>query len=268
MRVRASVEQGLCVRGSPTELREVVANIVKNALDATVERGIVWVTAARRDRTIRLTIRDSGCGMSDDVKARALEPFFTTKGERGTGLGLPLAAQIVERHGGSLEIESAVGSGTTVLVVLPSASSDSSEQHAANSARAVDESRRPDVLFVDDDPGVLEPVARCLEHAGLSVRRAASGTDALALLERHPPDLVLTDYDLGDMTGTDLARQALRMLPDLPIALMTGFASLLDRQRALDAGVDIVLSKPPDYAELPRQLRDLTRVGKRRRTLA
>jgi signal transduction histidine kinase/CheY-like chemotaxis protein len=239
------------VAGDPAALREALMNLVLNAIDALPDGGQVtlrtWTAGAR----VFCAVVDTGVGMSAEVRRRAREPFFTTKGLRSTGLGLSLAYGIVRRHGGDLEIDSAAGRGTTVTVSL--AASGPMPAPEAHPAARSDAKRR--ILLIDDDAQVRAVVAEMLAIEGHAVVTASGGVEGLAALEGDERiDLVLTDLGMPGMTGWEVARAARSRRPTLPVGLITGWG---EEQRAQFEGhgsgdVDFVVQKPVTRARLAR----------------
>jgi signal transduction histidine kinase/CheY-like chemotaxis protein/tetratricopeptide (TPR) repeat protein len=242
--VRLICESNIFTRGNPTELREVVTNLLKNALDAAPE-GEVVIRARREWPHVLIEVTDTGCGIPPDVEARIFDAFFTTKGTRGTGLGLPLAAQIVERHSGTITVRTAVGSGTSMLVTLPDAGA--SEQGASPASPATEGVELPPlrIVVVDDDDNVREPLRRYLEHAGHSVTTACDGEQALQLLTGgEAPDLVITDVCMPKLDGVEFCKRALVAHPTLRVVLMTGRTSRIDDVQLRTSGARSVIPKP------------------------
>jgi PAS domain S-box-containing protein len=221
----------------PSEIREALLNILENAFAAMPEGGRLTVEMRGRDDRVLLAVSDTGVGMSPDVQRLAFEPFFTTRsGEGGTGLGLALAQEIVQRYGGTITLASREGMGTTFTLSWPAVIDE------ARSVPAVLPALSPlRVLAVDDEPEVLDLLRVMLAHAGHTVLGAASGREALALFAREPVDVVVTDLGMPGMTGLALALELRRRRP-VPIVLLTGWADELDR--ASTPGVDVVLAKP------------------------
>ncbi|HEX8489609.1 MAG TPA: response regulator, partial [Chthoniobacterales bacterium] len=186
-------------------------------------------------------VRDTGTGMTESVRQRCLEPFFSTKGERGTGLGLSMVYGIVERHRGKLEIESAAGQGTTFIIRLPQA--EISDAPAAASAAPRSQSSL-NVLLVDDEPRVLEVVSAYLRFDGHSVATAATGREALEKFRRNQFDLVVLDRVMPEMSGDQTARFLKQVNPDIPVIMLTGFGALIEVSGSQPAAVDVVVSKP------------------------
>lgn len=250
--VQLRAEPELLVRGDPTELREVLTNIIKNALEGIREEGRITVAARRQRGQVHLAVEDDGAGIPSDVLSKVFEPFYTTKGERGTGLGLSLSRQIVEQHGGTINIDSVVGTGTRAEIRLPAAEPTvevpQQETEDAESAQALR------VVVVDDDPDVLKSLCTYLERSGCQVISASNGADGLQLAFEHNPDVVLTDVAMPRMSGIELCRRLHERLPRLPIVLMSGWASDLNHASAREAGAHDVLSKPFEMPEVTRLL--------------
>ena len=242
--VRLRSEPELMVRGDPTELREVVTNLLKNALEAIPAGGRITISATRRRGRLNVSVRDTGSGIPPEVIGRVCDPFFTTKGERGTGLGLCLSQQIIERHGGKITVTSPPDAGTTVSFTLPEFSENAPTTAPAATPVAPVPSFRGRVLVVDDDSLVLEPVCAYLARMGFQVARAQSGEEALELLALDVPSVVLSDVGMPGMSGLDLCRRVHELYPGLPVVLMSGWASDVDPARARAAGASDVLPKP------------------------
>jgi CheY-like chemotaxis protein len=188
--------------------------------------------------------------MTEEVRQRCLEPFFTTKGERGTGLGLAMAFGIVRRHEGTLAIESEPGLGTTFRLTLPC-------QHAANPAQdearlTLDRSLR--VLVVDDEANTREVVSGYLRGDGHRVKTAVDGKEALAYVMTEDFDLVITDHGMPGMDGMQLAGAVRRVDATKSVILLTGFALGTEQQ---PSSIDFVLKKPLVPEELRSALRQL-----------
>jgi signal transduction histidine kinase/ActR/RegA family two-component response regulator len=235
------------VAGDPATLREMLMNLVLNAVDALPGGGTVVIRTWTAEGRVFCSVADNGVGMSPEVRKRALEPFFTTKGLRSTGLGLSLSYGIIRRHHGSLDIESAEGRGTTVTVGLPA--SGPLPEPARDCAPAAPAARR--ILLIDDDAGVREVVAEMLGMDGHAVVTAASGAEGLALLEGDATiDLVLTDLGMPGMTGWDVARAAKAHRASLPVGLITGWGNEQRAPVEAQGMVDFVVQKPVTRAEL------------------
>lgn len=245
IKVVLDAEVGCVVRGDPTELREVVTNLLKNALDAVDKQGQIDVSVKRSDTHIEVRVADTGTGIPADVLPRIFDPFFTTKGEKGTGLGLPLIHQIVERHGGAIEVEASTLEGTTFLVRLPLSGSEMALEPSGGSEMGEGSSQpAPRVLVVDDDANVREPLCTYLTRTGFEVTSAVDGEDAIRVLENDAPDVVISDVSMPHMDGIELCKTLQNRGSQVPVVLMSGWASGFRPAHARRVGAAAVLSKP------------------------
>jgi len=227
--------------GDAAGIREMLANLIFNAVDAMPKGGTITVCARAEGGGVRLEVSDTGTGMSDEIRQRCLEPFFTTKGQHGTGLGLSLVHTTVERHGGTLSIESAPGRGSTFIVRLPL-------HGEAATAIADAESSEPlqplHILLVDDDPLVRTSVVAQLNSQAHSVETAANGREGLDRFASGRFDLVVTDRAMPEMGGDQLAATIERSASNTPVIMLTGFGDLMGAKGDRPPGVDAVVSKP------------------------
>ncbi len=242
--VRAVGDSHAQALGSATELREVVTNLLKNALDAATG-GEILVRSYRRWPHVVIEVRDNGCGMPADVQRRMFDPFYTTKGSRGTGLGLPLVAQIVERHRGTISVESAPGAGTLIRIELPDRRVSDTALQPSDSSADVPVSSPLRILIVDDDDDVREPLRRYLEHAGHVVLTASDAHQGLSILQAGDrPQIVITDVCMPRLSGVEFCRRALSIDPTLCIILMTGRTARIGDADLRNSGAKAAISKP------------------------
>ncbi|HEY3064684.1 MAG TPA: response regulator [Methylomirabilota bacterium] len=220
-----------------SEIREALLNILENALAAMATGGRLTLHVRGDEKRAIVSVSDTGKGMSEQVQKLAFEPFFTTRGgDGGTGLGLSLAQEIVQRYGGAIALTSREGVGTTFTLTFPALSA---EPTAGPVLLPVLEPVR--VLAVEDEPEVLDVLRAMLVHGGHSVITAASGREAIALFDREPVDLVITDLGMPGMTGLALAAE-LKRRRSVPVILLTGWADELDEKNVRD--VDVIVGKP------------------------
>jgi signal transduction histidine kinase/DNA-binding response OmpR family regulator len=248
IRIEVAPELGplALVRGDASALREVVTNLLLNAVDALPEGGRITLRTWMDGSIVALAVADDGVGMSDEVLARAQDPFFTTKGLKATGLGLSVSYGIVSRHDGNVTIESAPGQGTTVTVRLPAAEG-AAPVPVVSAPEPISAGLR--VLVVDDEPDVGEVVAEMVAADGHQVAVVGGAAQALAWLERERADLVLTDFGMPGMTGADLARAIRERWPGVLLGLVTGWgvdAGVLARAGEV---VDFTVGKPLELDE-------------------
>lgn len=237
------------VSGQPSSLKEVLVNLILNAIDALPAGGRISIRTWVEDTWVMLSVADDGVGMSPETLGRAQEPFFTTKGLRSTGLGLSMSYSICQRHGGHLGIESTEGRGTTVTVRLPASPSASL---STPPAPPTSESQVPlTILVVDDEEDVLDMLVDLVRMQGHTVTQASGPREALARLEREgAPDVVLTDLGMPEMTGWDLAAAVKRRWPEVTIGLITGWGQESPALPEHRAAVDFVLAKPVSVEDL------------------
>jgi CheY-like chemotaxis protein/two-component sensor histidine kinase len=229
------------VRGDADGLREALTSVLRNAVEAIPRRGVIVVATTIESGSVAVTVSDSGIGMSPEVRRRAPEPFFTTKGVKSTGLGLSVAYGIARRHGGALIVESEPGHGTTVTLRLPAPFVTPPPSPVLVSGAAPPLR----ILLVDDEAEVRHALAEMLSAQGHAVVTAASGDEAMARVEADPAfELVLTDLVMPGMTGRDLATAVKARRPRLPVGIITGWGETDEIEVATREGVDFVIEKP------------------------
>jgi PAS domain S-box-containing protein len=261
------------VRIDPTQFQQVLMNLVTNAAQAIGDTsGSIDVTlstftpddaftaahsTSSQGPHIRVSVADSGPGMSDDVQRRAFEPFFTTKPVgKGTGLGLSMVHGIVHGAGGALELQSRPGAGTTVHIYLPAVVPDAAQHVAPDPA----EPTAPHVLFVDDEEVIMELSRRQLVNAGFRVTAFSSSLQALEAFRRDPDafSLVVTDNTMPKLPGLQLAREVLALRPQMPVLLVSGLVDTLAPEVIYQKGIAGLLRKPHTGAQLVAAARALT----------
>ena len=239
-----------------TQLEQVVLNLIANARDAMPGGGAVTVRTRRASDTVRISVVDTGQGMSEEVRSRIFEPFFSTKERgQGTGLGLATVHGIVEQSGGHVEVESAPGSGSCFTIVLPAESGIPRETAAPRAPLPA--VPRAKVLVVDDDKQVREAVRAVLAAAGHEVRVADTARSAMDAVADHAAgaDLLLTDVVMPDMPGTELAARMRERRPDLRVLFMSGHDDdRLSVQGVLADGVHLIF-KPFDGPTILERVR-------------
>ncbi|HWC62535.1 MAG TPA: ATP-binding protein, partial [Rhizomicrobium sp.] len=235
------------------EIREALTNLVFNAVDALPKGGVITIrtrqTGSAAQKRVWLEVSDTGVGMDEETKRRCLEPFFSTKGERGTGLGLAMVLGAAQRHHADLEIDTQAGCGTTMRLGFPAATQKSP-------ARADRKALTPApmrLLIIDDDPFVLDSMRMVLEQDGHAVTTASGGGEGIAAFEKtragHKPfDLVITDLGMPHIDGRQVLEAIKKAAPATPVVLLTGWGQRMDMKS--DVHADFVLGKPPQLEEL------------------
>lgn len=248
--VQESVDQDLVVLGNASELRQALMNLITNALDAMPAGGTLRFVGRRDGDRAVLAVQDTGIGMGAGTRHRALEPFYTTKGAHGTGLGLAEVFGIVRRHGGELELESWRDVGTTVLLRLPAAYAMTGESARPSELRPTERKSRYRILLVDDNVLSLEAMAASLRAAGHSAVIAATAQTALGLFRPGRFDVILSDLGLPDMTGWELVDRVRQIDPNIRSGITTGWEVLEDTEELRRRGIEFVLTKPVDSERL------------------
>jgi signal transduction histidine kinase/CheY-like chemotaxis protein len=229
------------VAGRPEELREVLTNLVTNAVDAMPAGGTCRVEIASDAEWAVMSVTDTGVGMPDEMRGRVFEPFFTSKGPRGTGLGLAVSWGIVTRHGGTIDVESTPGHGSTFRIRLPIPVALPEVVIGASVAPAPRPAR---LLVIEDEPQVQAVLAEMLREAGYGVAVASDGLEGIEHCDREPVDVVLSDISMPGISGWDVAARLRARHPHIPIGFVTGWGDQLDPDRLAGAGVDFVVAKP------------------------
>ncbi|MBL8694173.1 MAG: response regulator [Planctomycetes bacterium] len=253
--------------GIESELREALINLVLNAVDAMPSGGKLRLStrceleSPQSIRRVWIEVCDTGIGMDENTRLRCLEPFFSTKGDRGSGLGLSMVYGIVQRHGADLEIDSSQGTGTCVRIVIPIA--DEATPPAAASSAAELPARALRILLVDDDPIVLRTLEDLLAAEGHEVEAAPGGEEGVERFDTlHKsallPDLVLTDLGMPRIDGRKMAAAVKGRSPETPVLLLTGWGQRLDGSDEPIPHVDRVLGKPVKLADLRIAIAALT----------
>jgi signal transduction histidine kinase len=238
------------IAGSPAELREVLTNLIFNAVDAMPRGGRLCFRTRCRGKTVRLQVSDTGTGMTEEVRRNCLEPFFTTKGEKGSGLGLAMSYGIIRRHGGRIAIQSVLNKGTVFTIHLPVPKGEirAPEEEFERTVPALR------VLVVDDHPGIREIVSAYLAEDRHTVETAADANEALEKFRRSHFDLVITDRAMPEINGDHLAASIKELRPQEPIIMLTGFADLINANGGPSRHVDLVMSKPARLDDLRRAI--------------
>ena len=227
------------VWGDPSELREVLTNLIFNSIDAMPEGGKIFLETDAQKDFVLIKVRDTGIGMTEEVKKKAFDPFFSTKGVEGIGLGLSVAYGIIYRHKGTITIESQPKRGTTFLIKLPK----------SQKKKMVEEKGKilfspSDILLIEDQKEVREILKEMLVEAGHKVRIAKSGEEGLEIFKKGLFDLVFTDLGMEKMSGWELTRRLKKISPETKVALITGWGTQIDISEAKKRGVDFVVPKP------------------------
>jgi CheY-like chemotaxis protein/anti-sigma regulatory factor (Ser/Thr protein kinase) len=237
--VKLELQDGLpTIAINAPEIRETVVNLVFNAVDAMPQGGTITLRTRAEEGFICLGVSDTGTGMSEEVRQRCLEPFFSTKGDKGTGLGLAMVFGIVQRHEGDVQIESEMGVGTTFWIRLSAHLAEQGGTVASDGA--VD--RTLEILTVDDEEMPRDILARYLTEDGHHVEATTDAYEAVQRFDARAFDLVITDYAMPGINGAQLA-SSLKKRSGTPVLLITGSCEEV-MANGMPEGVDHVVGKP------------------------
>jgi signal transduction histidine kinase/CheY-like chemotaxis protein len=239
---------------SDSDLREVLTNLVFNAVEAMPEGGIITVSCKPLNGEILLEFSDTGVGMDSGVTARIFDPFFTTKGVGSSGLGLSVSWSLITRCGGDIRARSTPGKGTVFEIAIPKAAPSLKVEQACKPGPFLESSK---LLVVDDDPEILEILQDMLRLKGHRVTATDSGPEALHLIKSEDFDLVLTDLGMPALSGWDIAKSVKAKDPHIPVILVTGSGDQYEEDDLTASGVDRILSKPFNWDRLLETVADL-----------
>ena len=245
--------------GSPLDLRAALMALVFNAVEAMPSGGRIQIRTGRSPNgEAFVTVRDEGHGIPDGQLNRLTDPFFTTRDDRQMGLGLHLVQQVLERHGGRLEVDSSPGEGTSIGLVVPASEQAPSEPpppprtallgrpeatEGPRAPRPLTRSGRS-VLLIDDQADLVQVVETILAGRGWTVDTALNGRDGIALAEASRYSVVLTDLGMPDISGWEVAQRLAELQPQTPVVLMTGWAADIDESQLAEHKIQALLPKP------------------------
>ena len=244
------------VKGDPDEIRDLITNLILNAVEAMPQGGDLYVTTEENAGYAHIYIQDSGAGISDSVKDRIFDPFFTTKGKEGVGLGLSLSYAIVKRHKGEIELASQKDQGTTFTITLPTASKDQKSKNKAVKKRI----KNAHILIIEGEDILSELLSQVFMSKGYRIVTAGSALEGLHKLKKKRFDLVLADSAAPDMRRDVIIKKIRKVNREIPIVLMTeqvlGDQSKPNRK----SGLDLIITKPLDMNRVVREVEDVLRL--------
>lgn len=229
------------VLAEASSLREVLLNLVNNALDAMPEGGKLSLQTTCKDNKVLVFVSDTGTGIPENVQERIFEPFFTTKGERGNGLGLSIAADIIQRHRGKIYVDSIPNKGSIFMIELPVSGRI---QTGGNHRDRTPGSMPYKILLVDDEGIVRETLAEMLEEEGCEVTTASNAEEALLKFQKYQCDVILTDLSMPSVNGIQLAEQLKQLNPAIPVFIITGWNQIDQQLLASNKVIDGIIKKP------------------------
>ncbi len=274
--VRQDISADETVLADPTQIHQIIMNLCTNALHAMdAKRGVLQVSLSGADLPeagmaspadlmpgpyLKLSVKDTGHGIPPEIMSKIFNPYFTTKDtDKGTGLGLAIVHGIVKDHGGALTVKSEPAKGSTFDLYLPVITTGEETVAAEDNESIPTGNER--ILFVDDEPGVVNLGQKMLERLGYRVRIRTSSIEALELFKKQPEmfDMVITDTTMPQMTGDVLAQELLKIRPDIPIILCSGFSARITDKKTSEMGIRAFVMKPfvmRDFAKTIRAVLD------------
>ncbi len=244
IRVETKLEPIPEMIGNEASLRELFTNLIFNAVDAMPKGGLIQFKTSVEEGQVLVEILDTGLGMDEQTRQRCLEPFFTTKGKGGTGLGLSMVYGVIRRHDGTVDVKSKLGQGTTFLIRLPIKSAVDFEGTIVQERKPEKVCKKMNVLVVDDEARVRDVLTEYLSGDGHTVETAPDGNQALKIFGEKKFDLVITDRAMPQMSGDQLVKKIREVSPTIPLVMLTGFGELMKAKGEHPEGVDYLLSKP------------------------
>jgi len=242
------------ILGNPNELVEAMSNLILNAIDALPKGGTIEITAMMEDEQAVIKIKDNGIGMSESVMRRIFFPFFTTRGEQGTGMGLSVVYGIITRHKGDIDVSSKIGMGTEITLTFPSTSETIQKPKAP--VKIVSE-RGATILIIDDDDNIREVISEVLEVLGHHVKSAPSGEEGLKLFKKENFDLVITDLGMPGMSGWEVTRICKSLKPLVPVMMISGWGHQINEEMISQSKLDGVLGKPFEIDKIKNMIQDV-----------
>ena len=246
--------------GNPHELREVLTNMIINAIDALPHGGNITIETSCDGENIILKVKDDGVGIPQECIDKIFDPFFSTKGVSGTGLGLSVSYGIIARHQGEIVVDSASGKGSLFIVTLPVTQTPLETE--IQEAVQTEEMPKLKLVVIDDDPMLRKLLADILQYDGHEVKIAASGAEGLKAVELYKPDIVFTDLGMPHMSGWEVVQSLKSKYPQMPVVMITGWGDQLDREKLVQSKVDAVIAKPFKIDQIQKVLSEFSQILK------
>jgi len=235
------------ILGNASELREVITNIIINAVDVIPQGGRITVEAKKAEGQAQISVTDTGPGISEEVKRKIFDPYFTTKGPQSDGLGMSVSHGIITRHEGEIEIHSEEKKGTTVTVKLPI---PQAEEKKEKKAIIPERTRKATILVIDDEKMVCDVLKDMLVAEGHEVIFSSSAKEGIELFKKEKVDLVFTDLGMPEIPGWQLARLIKEIDPSTPVTMITGWGIEIAEEEIKESSVDFFIAKPFQNKEL------------------
>jgi CheY-like chemotaxis protein/anti-sigma regulatory factor (Ser/Thr protein kinase) len=227
--------------GSATELREVLTNLINNAVDAMPQGGEIKIKTHKEDGHIVVNVEDTGVGIPKALRERIFDPFFTTKGVQSTGLGMSVSYGIINRHRGTISVDSVEGQGTTFTIKLPITVKTVEAKEVKPISGEIKKAR---IMIIEDEEPVRNLLSAILKKGGHEVETAISGDQGIEIYEKKEFDLVFTDLGMPGMSGWQVAEKVKGINGRVPVVLITGWDIRQEESGMKDSYVDLIVHKP------------------------
>ncbi|MEW6067314.1 MAG: response regulator [Nitrospirota bacterium] len=249
------------ILGNPSELREVLTNLIFNSIDAMPRGGRIAIETKKIDNEVRINVADTGMGVPKEIKRRIFDPFFTTKGIVSDGLGLSISYSIITRHGGRIEVESEEGEGTSITIILPIPSEIKEKKELQIRPEGTE---TYNILIIDDEELVRNILGNLLIQSGHNIYKASSGKEGLDIFRKEKIDLVFADIGMPGMSGWELTRHIKNIDSNVPVTLITGWDIRADDEKMKESGADLILNKPFRIEQVLNLISEIQEIKKRR----
>jgi signal transduction histidine kinase len=240
------------IMGDSAALREVILNLIGNALDAMPNGGKLSIQTTQKDQKVLIFITDTGIGIPENIQSKIFEPFYTTKGEKGNGLGLSIAANLIKQHKGSIYVDSIVNKGSIFMIELPITQNRISTESNPGK-KSADANYK--VLLIDDEGIVRETFAELLEEKGLEVTIASNAQEALLKFRKYECDIIFTDLDMPGTNGLDLAKELKKINPSVPVFIISGWNYFSHNKIEINGVIDGVIQKPFNMEKIMQEIK-------------
>jgi PAS domain S-box-containing protein len=240
------------------EMREVLSNIIINALDAMSGKGVLTIRSFLQKAMVSIEITDTGQGMSEETKRHLFEPFYTTKKDHGTGIGMSVSSAIVSKFGGEILVESTEHVGTRITILLPPIEEKSPESSKPEISPEAGPAHR--ILVLDDEENICEILKEFLSRDGHEVVTAGEGESGLELLKTRDFDILITDLNMPGVSGWDIACRVREQFPDTYIIMLTGWGIQVEQRNRREHIVDRIMNKPIDFSLLSQIVTEVRKI--------
>lgn len=251
-------DSGVRVKGSAPLIRDIISNIIKNAIDSIENEGKISIATKKKDDKAVIKITDTGKGMTEETKNKIFEPFFTTKGEEGLGIGLSMAKKIIMCHHGNMRVISRINHGTSFIIELPECTkAEMKKSEKKSEKKAVSQNSVKfigNILLIDDNQQVAKVISDLLKSVTDCNVISSDGNDVEEIIDKNPINIVLCDYSMPDRTGLEIAKVIKNRNVNIYFCLLTGFTGKFKKEKI--ENIDYVLNKPINTNQINQMFSD------------